>query len=261
MTHARLIHVRGVVQGVGFRPYVFRLARTHALAGWVLNGDEGVQIHVEGPEDALHAFVAELGAHPPPAATIAALEVSAAAPAHYDRFAIRESRHAGAPTTRISPDLPVCDACLRELADDSSPRRGYPYINCTECGPRYSIVRALPYDRARTTMAGWPMCEGCGAEYRDPSDRRFHAQPTACHMCGPHYYLLIGALQVAREDAAIGVAARLLRDGEIVAVKGLGGYHLACDASNAGAVSALRERKYRKEKPFAVMVRDEAVAR
>ena len=256
MTRAQIICVRGVVQGVGFRPYVFHLARSHALNGWVLNGADGVRIYVEGTEPDLAAFVRDLSAHPPAAALIDGMDVMPADPQHAEGFDIRESLREGAPTTRISPDLPVCDRCTRELFDLSDRRSGYPYINCTNCGPRYSIVRALPYDRASTTMAPWPMCEACSAEYRRNSDRRFHAQPTACPACGPHYFLIGAGGRIDGDRASIDEAARLLRDGHILAVKGLGGYLLACDASNATSVSALRARKYRKEKPFAVMVRD-----
>jgi hydrogenase maturation protein HypF len=244
---ARRIRVRGVVQGVGLRPYVARLADEHGVSGWVLNDCDGVQIHIEGPERALDAFLNDLNAQPPPAARIASIEVSPARFEASHHFEIHDSRAVGKPTTRISPDLPVCDDCLRELRDPANRRRGYPYINCTNCGPRYSIVRALPYDRSRTTMARWPMCEACAAEYHNPSNRRFHAQPTACPACGPSYH-------------QIEASASALRAGQIVAVKGIGGYHLACDADNAAAVETLRARKFRKEKPFAVMVRDLTVA-
>ncbi len=273
---ARHVHVRGIVQGVGFRPYVFRLANVHALHGWVLNGGDGVRIHVEGSEDALDTFVHDLAAHPPPAAQIAAISIEAADVAGCARFEIRHSDDAGRPTTRIAPDLPTCDACLREMLDPADRHHRYPYINCTNCGPRFSIVRALPYDRAHTTMAEWPMCPACAAEYHDPSDRRFHAQPVACPACGPRYRLVrlkpdatddglepvvSGFSRTITGDDAVREAARLLRGGRILAVKGVGGYHLACDADNAAAVASLRERKYRKEKAFAIMVRDVSVAR
>ncbi|HEY7056863.1 MAG TPA: carbamoyltransferase HypF [Vicinamibacterales bacterium] len=263
---ARLAHrirVRGVVQGVGFRPYVFRLAQTHALTGWVLNGDEGVSIHVEGGQPALEAFLTDLTAHPPPAARIAAVEVSAGPVEALQSFEILDSESGGRPTTRVSPDLPICDACLREMLDPADARSGYPYINCTNCGPRFTIVRALPYDRALTTMASWPICERCARQYRDPTNRRFHAQPVACADCGPHYRLTDASMTstAAIDGEAIAAAARLLREGCVVAVKGLGGYHLACDADNADAVMTLRNRKFRKERAFAVMVRDLAVAR
>jgi hydrogenase maturation protein HypF len=248
MPAARLLRVRGVVQGVGFRPFVYRLARDHGITGWVRNDGEGVEIHAEGSPEALDAFVKGF-ATPPPASRIASFEGETVPAAGCERFEIRDSEAQGSPSVRISPDLPVCAACLAELADPADRRHGYPYINCTDCGPRYSIVLGLPYDRSRTTMRGWPMCADCSREYHDPFDRRFHAQPVACPICGPTY------------TPEISGVALLLRKGEIVAVKGLGGYHLAADARNAEAVAALRERKVRKEKPFAVMAKDLATAR
>ncbi len=270
---ARRVRVRGVVQGVGFRPFVYRLARAHGLGGWVLNDADGVEIHLEGEAAALDAMLAELVESPPPASRIAEVAVVAAELAGDGAFEIRESAREAAPTTRISPDLPVCGRCLAELADPADRRHGYPYINCTDCGPRYSIILALPYDRPFTTMREWPLCEECAREYEDPLDRRFHAQPVACPRCGPHF-----ALQEATraghgrplaetgprgdgDAAAIAAAVARLRAGEVLAVKGLGGYHLACDATHAAAVAALRERKLRKERPFAVMARDLATAR
>lgn len=255
------IKVRGVVQGVGFRPFVFRLAHENTLAGWVLNGDEGVEIFVEGAEQSLNTFVQELKTAPPPAAQIVELEVSASVPAGLTGFTIRESRTKDHPTTRISPDLPVCEDCLKELFDPADLRYRYPYINCTNCGPRYSVTLRLPYDRRNTTMASWALDQFCAQQYDDPSDRRFHAQPVACPSCGPAYYLRTTRGIVRGKDASISTAAELLAAGQIVAVKGLGGYHLACDAANAASVQALRERKYRKEKPFALMVRNLDVAR
>ena len=162
---------------------------------------------------------------------------------------------------RISPDLPVCEECLRELFDPADRRFHYPYINCTNCGPRYTIVRALPYDRPNTTMQAWPLDEPCAAQYRNPADRRFHAQPVACAECGPHYFLRLGEETAPADDNSIAKAAELLRSGAILAVKGLGGYHLVCDAMNGGSVHSLRDRKFRKEKPFAVMAKSLAVAR
>ncbi len=254
MREARFLRVRGVVQGVGFRPFVYRLARDHGITGWVRNGGEGVEIHAEGAPEALDAFVAGFD-QPPPASRVASLEVETVPAEGRGHFEILGSEEGSHPTVRISPDLPVCPACLAELFDPADRRHGYPYINCTDCGPRYSIVLGLPYDRPRTTMKDWPLCPDCAREYHDPLDRRFHAQPVACPVCGPRY-LLDGA-----PEAAISKAARLLREGRILAVKGLGGYHLAADACNAQAVADLRERKFRKEKPFAVMAKDLAVAR
>lgn len=261
MSSACSIRVRGVVQGVGFRPYVYRLARANTLAGWVLNGEEGVEIYLEGEEPGLKAFVQDLKTQAPPAASIAEIEVENALPVGLDDFTIRESEHRERLTVRISPDLPLCESCLHELFDPADRRHWYPYINCTNCGPRYTVVLGLPYDRPNTTMLHWRLDEYCSAEYGDPGNRRFHAQPVACPECGPGYYLKRGADIVGGSEASIRRAADLLGAGEIVALKGLGGYHLACDARNAVAVEALRDRKYRKEKPFAVMAKDLETAR
>lgn len=253
--------VRGVVQGVGFRPFVFRTARARGLTGWVLNGEGGVAIHLEGSEAALDAFLRDLRTHPPAAARVDSIRAEAVPPDGYPDFTIRESHAAGPPTVRISPDLAVCPTCQHDLNDPSNPRFHYPYVNCTECGPRYSIILDLPYDRSRTTMRGWPMCDRCAAEYADPGDRRFHAQPVACPRCGPGYWLRIEGVESARGEAAIRETARRLRGGQILAIKGLGGYHLACDARNPSAVQTLRERKVRQAKPFALMARDLETAR
>ena len=261
MVRAQFLRARGVVQGVGFRPFVFRLARKLGLKGWVLNAEEGVQIHIEGPEEALRTFVPELTNCLPPAASIADLVVLSAAVQGYDSFEIRNSERRDRPTVRVSPDLPVCASCLEELFAPNGRRFSYPYINCTDCGPRYSIILGLPYDRPSTTMKDWVMCADCAREYHDPSDRRFHAQPVACPRCGPHFVLKAGDVALCRNDEAIRQAALLLGAGKILAIKGLGGYHLACDARNSAAVQALRDRKYRKEQPFAVMARSIESAR
>jgi len=261
MTAARSIRVRGVVQGVGFRPFVFRLARANSLAGWVLNEAEGVDIHVEGSEPALQTFLSELASQPPAAAEITGVDVRSSDALGLSDFTIRESHRNGNPSVRISPDLPVCEECLAELFDPADPRYAYPYINCTNCGPRYSVIESLPYDRPNTTMKNWSLDASCAGPYSDPGDRRFHAQPIACPVCGPHYHLESGDEDVSGDTASIEAAVRFLNAGRIVAVKGIGGYHLACDAQNSDAVSALRQRKYRKEKPFAVMVRDVEAAR
>jgi hydrogenase maturation protein HypF len=276
MVHACLIRVRGVVQGVGFRPFVYRLAAAHQLNGWVLNGEEGVEIHLEGDERALHGFVHDLKRQPPSAASIAELDVQPIQPQGFQEFTIRESQHRDRPTVRISPDLPICDDCLKELFDASDRRYLYPYINCTNCGPRYSVILALPYDRPNTTMKDWLLDDFCEGQYRDPTNRRFHAQPVACAKCGPRYDLHDpwGDRRPPRSEVdscrdgrsrpsdgnSISLGADLLGSGHILAIKGLGGYHLACDARNITAVKALRERKYRKEKPFALMARNLAVA-
>jgi hydrogenase maturation protein HypF len=270
MASACSIRVRGVVQGVGFRPFVYRLACANTLNGWVLNAEEGVEIHLEGAETGLEAFVRDLKSQPPPAASIAEIDVRPAEATGLHEFTIRTSQRPERPTVRISADLPVCDECLKELFDPADPRYWYPYINCTNCGPRYSVVLALPYDRSNTTMKDWPLDDYCSAEYADPGNRRFHAQPVACPACGPSYSLhphLHPRLQPDNDETTYGSegsirrAAEMLRAGGILAVKGLGGYHLACDARNPAAVAALRDRKYRKEKPFALMVRDVKMAR
>jgi hydrogenase maturation protein HypF len=260
MTSAWSIHVRGVVQGVGFRPFVFRLAHAHTLAGWVLNGEDGVEIHVEGRKESLADFLDRMRTEAPPAARISEMSHREVECKGISGFTIRKSESRARPTVRISPDLPVCDPCLKELFDPADPRYRYPYINCTNCGPRYSLILSLPYDRLNTTMREWPLDEFCAKEYHDPGNRRFHAQPVACEHCGPNYFLRYGKEEI-EGFAAIEKTAAMLRDGLILAIKGLGGYHLACDARNGQAVEALRQRKFRKEKPFALMAKDVAVAR
>jgi hydrogenase maturation protein HypF len=261
MPKAYSIVVQGVVQGVGFRPFVYRVARAHNLRGWVLNAEHGVQIHLEGSEEQLHIFLEEMKNHPPPSAVISEIVVEIAETTGFADFTIRESTGEQQPTVRISPDLPFCEKCLQELFDPQDQRYHYPYINCTNCGPRYSVIRRLPYDRPNTTMADWPLDNFCAVEYADPANRRFHAQPVACPACGPHYFFQVGGEVTSGDAASIRKAVEYLRDGKIIAVKGLGGYHLACDAKNVAAVSALRARKFRKEKPFALMVKNIVVAR
>ncbi len=260
MISARSVRVRGVVQGVGFRPFVYRLARGHNLAGWVLNGEEGVEIHVEGAPATLSAFMDDLRLQAPPAARIAEIEVHQTDCEGSSDFTIRESKRKHRPSVRISPDLPICGECLKELFDPADPRYLYPYINCTNCGPRYSVILALPYDRPNTTMRAWPLDEFCGREYHDPGNRRFHAQPVACTRCGPHFFLQ-EENEKWRGPLALTRTVDLLNQGMSVAIKGLGGYHLACDARNANAVENLRHRKFRKDKPFAVMAKDLEAAR
>lgn len=253
---ARLIRVRGVVQGVGFRPFVYRLAQANGLGGWVLNRETGVEIHIEGGEVGLQSFLRQLATEAPPAADISSLESLECEAAGFSDFSIRDSQRTGPPSVRISPDLPVCNDCLAELFDPAGPRYRYPYINCANCGPRFTVIEDLPYDRANTTMRKWTLDDFCAKQYRDPLDRRFHAQPVACPNCGPHYSLEASADVIVGDDTSIRAAVELLNSGRIVAMKGIGGYHLSCDAVNVDAVRALRERKFRKEKPFAVMVRN-----
>lgn len=244
------IRVRGQVQGVGFRPFVWQLARARGLRGVVLNDAEGVLIRVAG---ALGDFAEALRRDAPPLARVDAVEVAAAV---FDDlpegFEIVASGGAGA-ETRVTPDAATCPDCLAEIRGEGR-RRGYAFTNCTHCGPRFSILQSLPYDRARTTMAPFAMCPACRAEYEDPADRRFHAQPIACPDCGPRLWLEVGGAELPGD--AIALAAARLRAGEILAVKGLGGFHLACDATNAEAVDRLRARKHRPAKPFALMARE-----
>lgn len=265
MVERRLIAVQGVVQGVGFRPYVHRLAAANGLAGMVRNDPGGVTIDVEGESSGLDAFLHTLTLAPPPTARIAHIDVAHAAPGAYAAFHIAPSavRDGNQPAALLlPPDAATCDACLAELFDPRNRRFGHPFITCTACGPRLTVVRDTPYDRERTTMASFPMCGDCRREYEDPRDRRYHAESIACHACGPTLAARRGELDDHPETggAAIDAAAAVLRDGGIVAVKALGGYHLACDATSEAAVARLRARKRRGAKPLAVMVRDLAMA-
>jgi hydrogenase maturation protein HypF len=250
----RVVRVHGVVQGVGFRPFVYALARKLGLSGAVANTTEGVVIEVEGSPIALDDFQRRLLTDAPPLACIESVAIAAAATQGGTDFVIGES-HAGSGRTLVSPDVATCADCLAELADQADRRFRHPFISCTNCGPRFTIVVDLPYDRPTTTMAHLPLCSRCAAEYADPADRRFHAQTVACHDCGPTLTLRHGD-DLVTGDAAIAATRRLLAVGEIVAVKGIGGYHLACDAAHPAAVATLRKRKDRGDKPFAVMVAD-----
>ena len=256
----RRLAVRGRVQGVGFRPYVFRLARDVGVGGRVGNDPRGVFIEVEGAAAAVETFAARLQAELPPLAKIASVSEEDLPPQGQREFAIAESTATGEQNAEITPDTATCDDCLAELLDPNDRRFRYPFINCTHCGPRYSILRAVPYDRPNTTMSAFTMCPACRAEYDDPVDRRFHAQPNACGVCGPRVRLTDSGGREIPGDA-IRLAARRLRDGEIVAVKGLGGFHLACRADDEAAVARLRERKAREAKPLAIMVADLEAAR
>lgn len=269
------IHVTGIVQGVGMRPFVYREAMTHGICGWVLNAGDGVHIEAHAPADALDAFIAALSEHAPAAARVERVDIADLEPGGWSTadeqgFHIVASQDQTAHTTLVSPDIATCDDCLRELFDPANRRYHYPFINCTNCGPRFTIIRSLPYDRAATSMDCFPMCPKCAAEYVDPLDRRFHAQPDACFDCGPHITWreavngnacgnssATPAVGTTREasDAIIECCVELLASGGIVAIKGLGGFHLACDAANEQAVAELRRRKRRSNKPLAVMVR------
>ena len=268
------IHVTGIVQGVGMRPFVYREAMAHGICGWVLNAGDGVHIEAHAPGEALDEFVDALSEHAPAASRMEHVEVVDLAPGNWDAanergFRIVASQDQTAHTTLISPDIATCDDCLRELFDPADRRFHYPFINCTNCGPRFTIIRSLPYDRAATSMDRFPMCPTCASEYADPLDRRFHAQPDACFDCGPHITWreadrgaeptavdatpAVGSTREA-SDAIIERCVELLAGGGIVAIKGLGGFHLACDAANEQAVCELRRRKRRSNKPLAVMV-------
>ncbi len=245
--------IRGAVQGVGFRPFVYRLATELELNGWVNNTSHGVFVEVEGARDRLECFLLRVEREKPAISFIQSLESSFADPVGYVGFEIRKS-DGGEKTALVMPDIASCPECLREIFDPRNRRFGYPFTNCTNCGPRYTIIESLPYDRPRTTMKKFTMCAECEREYRDPSNRRFHAQPNACPECGPQLELwsMAGAV-LARRQAALDEAAVALRQGRIVGVKGLGGFHLMVDARNEEAVRRLRQRKHREEKPFALM--------
>jgi len=282
---ARRVHARveGTVQGVGFRPYVYRLARDERLGGWVRNDERGVVLEVEGAAEAVERFLARLPREAPPLAAVERVRSRALACVGEREFAIVASRGRGPAAAPVAPDTPPCAACLAELHDPDDRRYRYPFVNCTDCGPRFTIVRGVPYDRALTTMARFEMCAACRAEYDDPLDRRFHAEPNACPACGPRARLLDAAgrpaaasiaaagderlagrgdrYPVAAAHDAVAAAAAALLDGAIVAVKGIGGYHLACRAGDEAAVAALRARKHREDKPFALMAADLDAAR
>ncbi len=255
---ARII-VRGMVQGVGFRPFIYRLANDHELRGWVLNSTEGVVIEVEGPTKRLEEFITDITMRAPPLAVVEKVESNFLPPVGYQSFIIQASQEQEDKFVLISPDISLCPDCLRELFDPLDRRYRYPFINCTNCGPRFTIIKDIPYDRPKTTMAAFQMCPSCEEEYHNPSDRRFHAQPNACSACGPRVWLVnkrAAGDSLTDGEEAITVARYLLKRGAIVAVKGLGGFHLACDATNNASVSLLRERKYRVNKPFAIMSLD-----
>ena len=248
--------VHGTVQGVGFRPYVYRLAGELGLGGFVLNDAHGVLLEVEGSAAAVAAFLSRLEPEAPPLAVLERVSAEDREPQGEQRFAILASPRDGVADAPVTPDSATCADCLRELLDPENRRFRYPFTNCTNCGPRFTIVSGIPYDRPYTTMAGFRMCERCQAEYEDPGDRRFHAQPNACPECGPAVSLLTSAGEPVAPGShrdAVQAAAAALRDGAVLALKGIGGYHLACRADDEAAVARLRARKHREDKPFALM--------
>ncbi len=245
--------VRGAVQGVGFRPFIFRLANELHLYGSVSNSSQGVAIEAEGDTQNVELFINRLKSDKPPRASIRTLDFTFAAPVGFEQFEIHQSSAAGAKNAQVLPDIATCDDCLREMFDPTNRRYLYPFTNCTNCGPRFTIIESLPYDRANTSMKSFAMCEDCEAEYHDPNNRRFHAQPNACPVCGPHVELFDSNDFLEKNHRALALAAHMLRMGAIVAMKGIGGFHLLADAANHEAILTLRRRKHREEKPFALM--------
>jgi hydrogenase maturation protein HypF len=248
------ISVRGIVQGVGFRPFVYGLAVKHNLKGWVYNTSEDVKIEVEGAAEAIKQFERELETKAPPLAHIENVTIEYHPPRGYKNFEIRQSQAQEGKYQLISPDVATCQACLGELLNPEDHRHRYPFTNCTNCGPRFTIIEDMPYDRPKTTMRYFQMCSQCQAEYDNPRDRRFHAQPNACPKCGPQVELVDNRGKLVTKSNPIAAASQLLKEGKIVAIKGLGGFLLACDATNDTAVKTLRQRKKRSSKPFAIMV-------
>ncbi len=254
------IQIRGIVQGVGFRPWIYRLAREEGIAGRVRNDTAGVTIDAFGAEPSIEAFLGRVRSDAPPSAAICDIETAPIAVEALDEFSIVESDAAGAPTVAIPPDLATCPACVAEIFDPRDRRYGYPFTNCTNCGPRFTIARDVPYDRSRTTMAVFEMCPRCRREYESPDDRRFHAQPNACPACGPSLVAMTPEGRPLDVADPVAEAAWYVARGLIVALKGIGGFHLACDATSESTVARLRARKRRQQKPFAVMVRDVSAA-
>ncbi len=255
------IQITGIVQGVGFRPFVYRIATENHLAGFVQNTPEGVEIEVQGENEHLQKFLANLRDHPPLLSKIEEIVETNIPPIRESIFAIQESNPAGMPVTLISPDIGLCDACREELFNPQDRRYLYPFINCTHCGPRFTLIQKIPYDRKNTTMSSFVMCPDCQEEYDDPTNRRFHAQPNACPVCGPQVWFVNHRQNHINRETPVEEAIQLLRAGGTLAIKGLGGFHLACDAKNEEAVQWLRHRKHREEKPLALMVRDIDVTR
>ena len=256
------VTVKGIVQGVGFRPFVYKLAQRLSLRGWVRNTNEGVELEANGDEAALQTFLDALRQEAPPLAHIDEITVTRRSPNGHVSFEIKESQVGASGFQPISPDLATCPDCLRELFDPADRHFRYPFVNCTHCGPRFTIIRDLPYDRPLTTMAGFGMCAQCASEFQEPSNRRYHAQPVSCPICGPQIWLVQGEEVVKDQEESLRRVRRLVAEGQIVAIKGLGGFHLACDARNPNAVAMLRRRKARPDKPLGLMLADvEAILR
>ena len=261
MLRREVVSVRGVVQGVGFRPFVYRLAAEEELAGFIGNDTGGVTIEIEGPVEKLETFRRRLQAEAPPLSRIDSVVVQSIPPKQEKSFRIVLSDASGDVSTGIPADAATCSDCLHELLDPKDRRYRYPFLNCTNCGPRFTITRRIPYDRPQTSMAQFKMCEDCQAEYDDPANRRFHAQPNACPVCGPRVWLVApDGAEIPSDDPVTETIDRL-QAGEIMAIKGIGGFHLSVDATNEFAVMRLRDRKHRYGKPLAVMVRDLEAAR
>jgi hydrogenase maturation protein HypF len=254
------VQVKGVVQGVGFRPFVYDLAKENDLKGWVLNDEKGVMIEIEGQKERVKNFLSGLSS-PPPIARIENTAILYEAPLGYSDFEIKTSENGEDKCVLVSPDIATCQDCLDELFDPHNPRFYYPFINCTNCGPRFTIITNVPYDRANTTMSPFKMCPMCSSEYHNPADRRFHAQPNACPECGPALQLFSNDGNLIKTHDPLREAIVLLKRGAIIAIKGIGGFHIACDATKENVVASLRARKYREDKPFALMCRDMAVVK
>ena len=250
---SRFIKVQGIVQGVGFRPFIFNMAERFNLTGWVRNSSSGVESTVSGDEDNMASFIEEIRSNPPPLARIDSLTVHEVPYEEFAGFKILPSLEEAGARVPISPDMSICQDCQRELFNPIDRRFRYPFINCTNCGPRFSIIKDVPYDRPKTTMTDFRLCPDCLKEYADPRDRRFHAQPVACDICGPKVWFVSDGDMLAAKEEAVILTREWLRAGKIIAIKGLGGFHLACDASNAQSVRTLRDRKKRSDKPFALM--------
>lgn len=253
---AKRIQIQGIVQGVGFRPFVYEQAVNNHLTGWVRNSSSGVEIEVTGKPEGIEKLLSALVNHLPPLARVDSLMATDIQAEKFDSFRILSSQPQPGEYIPISPDIAICSDCQKELFDPLDRRYRYPFINCTNCGPRFTIIEDIPYDRPLTTMKGFDLCPECKAEYRNPLDRRFHAQPIACPVCGPHLSFITGGEEKAKDEEALQLARKWIKQGKIIAVKGLGGYHLACDARDEAAVSSMRKRKKRSDKPFALMAFD-----